>query len=49
MPGKKKEKMSYSAGGKTGSKKGGYTTIQDMERACGSMTVTESAKGRPLK
>tara|TARA_Y100000356_G_scaffold82604_1_gene68683 strand:+ start:9 stop:179 length:171 start_codon:yes stop_codon:yes gene_type:complete len=30
-------------------KHGGYATIQDMERKCGSMTMTESAKGRKLK
>jgi hypothetical protein len=36
-------------GSRMGYKHGGHATIQDMERACSAMTMTESAKGRKLK
>lgn len=50
-----KKKMTYGSkvkkmgSGRMAYKHGGYATIQDMERKCGSMTMTESAKGRKLK
>ena len=36
-------------GSRMGYGHGGHATIQDMERACNKMTVTESSKGRKLK
>ena len=50
-----KKKMAYGSrvkkmgGSRLGYKHGGHATIQDMERACSAMTMTESAKGRKLK
>ena len=35
-------------GSRMGYGHGGHATIQDMERACNKMTVTESSKGRKL-
>ena len=42
-------KVKMTGGGRLAYKHGGYATIQDMERKCSSMTMTESAKGRKLK
>ncbi len=50
-----KKKMAYGSrvkkmgGSRMGYKHGGHATIQDMEKACSAMTMTESAKGRKLK
>ena len=38
-----------TGGGRAMYNQGSYVSIQEMEKKCGSMTMTESAKGRKLK
>ena len=49
MGGGMPRKTMMGGGSRMGYGHGGHATIQDMERACSAMTMTESAKGRKLK